>query len=292
MDKIPPLASPYNIGTMRQFVLIIFTIGTWAVLVPQALGQPDHRIPQGKSFSSTQVPTKAGQNQAADSDAIKGITTQLAQVQQRQTEILKAQADQANDEAKIDGKLTNYTGLLVLVGAVQALILAATIFTIIQQTLTIRNSERAWIGVRIDAVQEPTPVDLAIVITPTVKNYGKTAARIVKFCLHYVLLQSPEALDAKPDYPKERTAEASFVVPSNAPMQPMAVGIAQPDFQEVIDARKFLYVYGYIDYVILEKHRRQTRFCLMYYPKLASFGPLKPGFYVGIQAPEAYKKCT
>ena len=152
------------------------------------------------------------------------------------------------------------------------------------------KSERAWVVVTIVDVPEVKPNDIGVFLLPVVQNFGKTVARIVKFSVQYQTVRSPELLPAEPKY--GRDVETDLILPPNTPLQPMTVGIPQHDFQNALDFKTCLYVYGYVDYTVLETEVKQARFCFMYYPQSAAIGPLKPGFYVGTQAPIAYKKCT
>jgi|SRR5579859_7198743 len=151
------------------------------------------------------------------------------------------------------------------------------------------NSERAWVLVSIENVPTPTANDLGTMILPIVRNYGRTTARIVKFALRQQQFNRPDGLQAEPVYQGENAVD--FILPPNTPIQPMSVGVSHHEYEAARNATSFLYVYGYIDYVDVGEKRRQTRFCFMYYPQIA-IHPLPDGFYIGIQAPAAYTKCT
>lgn len=176
--------------------------------------------------------------------------------------------------------------LLVIVGAAGVVAALLTLRHLI-------NSERGWIVVSIKEEPEPIQDGLAVLVLPTVRNYGKTVARIVKFCIHQVSVSDPRGLPPHPQYFQGGEVETSIILPPNVPLKPMAVAIPRSVFRDAVDANYCaLYVYGYIDYIVLERDKKQTRFCFIYYPRLACTGPQKPGFYVGIDAPESYKACT
>jgi hypothetical protein len=169
--------------------------------------------------------------------------------------------------------------------------LTIAIFTVllfvgsILQFLGYQATERAWI---LASIHQPVKTGSGVYVIPIIKNHGKTTARITRFALSWRAVNSPDALPSEPDYGREN--EADFVVPPNAPIQPMSVLIPNEDYRDAEEIRIALYVYGFIDYKAWWIPRK-TRFCFMHYPG-PSTTPLPPGFYVGIQAPSSYTKTT
>lgn len=196
-----------------------------------------------------------------------------------------------------------FDGILAFVGVIGIIVAICTLITVRRQTEATRRaaegteasvealiaSERAWVLVDIGIIPDLGPDDLGIDIRPTVQNYGKTQARIIKFAVRSHPVKQPDDLPPEPNYTGENAAD--FILPPNKPLQPMSVMVPAQEFIAAKNMKSCLYIYGYLDYAIVGEKPKQTRFCLMYYPSVVSL-PLPPGFYMGTQAPASYKKCT
>jgi len=111
----------------------------------QESSQPEKQVVKANSTAQTKGTKKTKQDeQSAETKAIQEILGQVAQLQQTNAQILQAQADQKQEDVQINGKLAKYTLALVFVGAIQALILAFTVWVAFQQAGITKNSERAW----------------------------------------------------------------------------------------------------------------------------------------------------
>lgn len=194
--------------------------------------------------------------------------------------------------------------VLGVVGVIGIIVATSTLNTIKEQTTAIKeatdatkintqimvNSERAWVVVSLTGVPEPTADTLAVNVLPFVRNFGRTTTQIIEFSIRWEAVQSPVGLAPEPNYTSSHPT--SIILPPDTPLQPMIVGVPEAIYRNAMENRGFLCTYGYVDYIILEKERKRTRFCYMYYSRFTSMGLPQPGFYVGIQALETYKKCT
>jgi hypothetical protein len=182
------------------------------------------------------------------------------------------------------------TGAMVLFIGWQAFETRKSADAAVASTQILVASERAWINVGLKRMPKVDSNAGVAIVIPIVKNYGKTVGRVTGFSIQCQQVRSPGDLPPEPTY--ARPVTTSQILPPNIPLRPMSVNITKETIQQAEDLHLCIYVYGYIDYLIFEKEKKRARFCYMYYPEHALFGPLKPGFYVGLQAPEAYKAST
>ena len=82
-----------------------------------------------------------------------------------------------------------------------------------------------------------------------------------------------------------------MIVPPNAAFQPLHVSIPLDKFVEIRNGESILYVYGFIDYIDFAEKPRQSRFCFEYHVP-HGFDPQPRGFYISVNVPIAYVKCT
>src|ERR1017187_982249 len=102
---------------MRGLLLAALAIGIWVLLVSPKAGQPESRVVQDNGTTNTEKNTKSNQNQqSTENEAIDGILAQEVLIQQQNAQVLKAEADQTNQEIAVEGKLVKYTWWLVIVG--------------------------------------------------------------------------------------------------------------------------------------------------------------------------------
>jgi hypothetical protein len=157
------------------------------------------------------------------------------------------------------------------------------------------NSERAWVLIEIGQKPDfrPDPNEAQILwISPTIKNYGKTPARIRKIVARAQLVPDGQALPPQPEYPIGQSAILSVdvVLPPNVPIQPTASPVSRQEFIQVQQGNIFLYVHGFVDYLDFSGTKRHSGFCYFYYVEVA-FSPSPTGFYAELTAPPAYTEC-
>jgi hypothetical protein len=112
----------------------------------------------------------------------------------------------------------------------------------------IRNSERAWILADIGNLPNvnPTPNSVQILwIFPTLKNYGKTPARIKRIAGVVRLILPGQPLPAVPEYPPGQGFDerVDLVVPPEGQMQPR-LSVSGQEFINVQSGNQTLYVHG------------------------------------------------
>ncbi len=205
-------------------------------------------------------------------------------------------ADSADEDAEIQRKIAYFTKWLAIIAGIQALILGLTVWAIVRQTSTMRAVERAWVLVSIGKIPEFT-IDLNLVqflwISPTIKNHGRTTARIKRIAMRVELVPEGQVLPPVPSYPPgpsfDRTFE--FVYPPEMPIQPIPLPVSNDELARVI-ARDFtLYVHGVVEYLAFGRRLRRSGFCYLYW-RQAGFSPVETGFYPDFNAPAAYTECT
>lgn len=157
---------------------------------------------------------------------------------------------------------------------------------------TLINIERAWVQVDVGKILEfiPDPNKVEILwIWPTVRNVGRTPARITRLSARQHQVPSADGLPLVPQYQNDKAVD--FILPPKMPVQTMMVGVAAADFIKIKRGDSFLYLYGFVDYLDAGNTTRQTRFCFRYNVP-HGFDPLAEGFYPATTVPEAYTKCT
>lgn len=171
------------------------------------------RVIQAQRTSSSQVGARPQKNeQSAEQQtiqAIRGLIAQDLRIRQQYADQQRADANQANDNIAIQGKLAKYTRALVWVGLLQAAVLACTIFVIYLQITTMRAIERAWVVVDIkhedmqletksihigDAVDETTSVPLTCISF----NGGKSPAWVIEKRIRFEIFENAEAIPRTP----------------------------------------------------------------------------------------------
>ena len=158
------------------------------------------------------------------------------------------------------------------------------------------NSERAWVMVEIGPIPDfqPDPNKVQCLwIRPTIKNYGKTPARIRQIAARAQLVPDGQSLPPIPEYPIGPGANlpVDVVLPPSVPIQPIMLPISGQEFIQVQQGDIFLYVHGFIEYLDFSGAKRHSGFCY-FYSIQAGFSPSPTGFYVELTAPPAYIECT
>jgi hypothetical protein len=279
-------------------LLMAAFLTTIGVQAPQAkpLRTPEKRVAEGKPSLDTQYPTSAEQQQHPAAN-VTAICQQPNNTDSSGTTNKQEQA-QANENLRIQWILTLFTGLLVLVGFLQAITLIWQAVVFSRQTKATEkaakaakdsadglvNSERAWIVVENAAAENPSFGKLAA--RPFIMNSGKTIARIKRISLGGGRpRQIGEKLPEIPEY--EGFWDFDFVLvpgrefPSDgAPSVP----INMENWFAIENRTLKLYLYGLIEYLDLAGNERVTGFCLIREPS--------SGFHPYLGAPKAYNRAT
>jgi hypothetical protein len=130
-------------------------------------------------------------------------------------------------------------------------------------------------------------------IFPTMKNYGRTVARIKRVAGIIKLIPAGEQLPETPEYIVGQGFDEKIdaVLPPEVPMQPR-LGVSGDEWIQIRQGTLSLFVYGFIEYFdgISDKQKR-TAYCLSYVIQ-RGFSPAESGFYPYLTAPAAYTECT
>jgi hypothetical protein len=159
----------------------------------------------------------------------------------------------------------------------------------------VRNSERAWILASIGNLPNvnPTPNSVQVLwIFPTLKNYGKTPARIKRIAGVVKLIPPGQQLPAVPEYPTGQGFDerVDLVLPPEGQMQPR-LGFSAQEFIEVQNGSQTLYVHGFVEYLDVHDIERRTAYCFSYVIQ-SGYSPAESAFYPFLAAPRAYTECT
>jgi len=178
----------------------------------------------------------------------------------------------------------------------QALIMERQTVAAEKNVEAVINSERAWVLVDIGKLPpfKPEPNQLQILwIFPTIKNYGRTVARITRVAGIVKLIPEGEKLPVVPEYILGQGFDEQIdtVLPPEVPIQPR-VGVSGDEFIKVQEGKFSLFVHGFIEYFdgVSEKQRRSA-YCFGYIIQ-GGYSPAETGFYPYLAAPRAYTECT
>jgi hypothetical protein len=276
----------YNM-LMKTLILAALTVGIWT----QGAGQPEKRVIEDKGTLSANKTKSAKQNQqSAETEAIQRILNQVTQIQQQNAQEIKESEEQKNQDKDINREIERYTLGLVVVGALQALILAGTVVVLIRQNATAVNSERAWLMVEIGNMPNFNPLNFGVLhLIPHIRNFGKTEGRIRRISIRLHTVPTIDALPPEPEYLDETNRDV--ILQPQVWVRPWDLSISMTDFAPIHQQSAFLYFYGYVNYADFGGHQRQTGFCFIYTIS-SPFSLDSPGFYPAANVPEAYTRCT
>jgi len=161
---------------------------------------------------------------------------------------------------------------------------------------TLVNSERAWVLVDIGRLPPftPDPNQLQVLwIFPTIKNYGKTVARIKRVAGVIKLIPEGEKLPVVPEYPIGQGFDlrVDTVLPPEVPVRPR-LAVTGNEFIRVQNGELQLIVHGLVEYFDgVSENPRCSAYCFGYQIQ-SGFSPSETGFYSYLTAPPAYTECT
>jgi hypothetical protein len=164
-----------------------------------------------------------------------------------------------------------------------------------KQTEALIDSERAWILADIAKLPnfQPDPNQVQFLwIFPTIKNYGKTPARIKRIVGIVKLISEDEQLPTVPEYIPGQGFDQRIdtVLPPGIPIQPRLV-LSGDEFIKIRVGKLTLYIHGFIEYLDIGRTERRTAYCFAYLVQ-SGFSPAESGFYPCLEVPTAYTECT
>ena len=157
-------------------------------------------------------------------------------------------------------------------------------------------SERAWILVEMGKLPpfKPDPNQVQILwIFPTIKNYGKTVARVTRIAGILKLIPEGGTLPDVPEYVPGQgfDEQIDIVLPPQAPLQPR-LAITGDEFAKVQEDKLSLFIHGFIEYFDgVSKDKRRSAYIFGYVIQ-KGYSPAETGFYPYLIAPRAYTECT
>jgi hypothetical protein len=220
-------------------------------------------------------------------------------VEQKNTPSNKPPENQTDEDIRVQRKLATFTEWLVVVGLLQALILAFTVWVVRDQASAAKNSERAWmIGspnmqrLLLDTPPEPSAQLLYVC---NLKNTGRTPARILQTGLAFRKAKSFSDIPQTPSYEKKETFSFTkvLIVPQDSFASTTVSQVTKAEYLAVSDSgeRLILYAYGFVKYLDVFGKPRETCFC-HYYHVPTPYEAQIEGFRLCVEAPPAYNKAT
>lgn len=169
--------------------------------------------------------------------------------------------------------LARYTAVLVVVGAIQALILIAQLVFVWRQETATRTIEQAYVKIS----HKPPGLEFdksshASFITVQIKNFGRTPAEITDVLLTYKLMLPDQPLPSSPDYSRkgeQRSSPKAFLVPEEDFSYFEVFLMNDVDIKTIADSshKSFvLFLYGYVDYIDSFGRRRRAGYAREYCP--------------------------
>ena len=208
------------------------------------------RITEGEG---SKVSSKADKTQNKDDATADANGRSQAILYQYTSPSSKTDASAANQDTEIQRKIKIFTGLLVAVGAVQAIVMVLQWLTYRRQAKFFERSERAWVMVDIDWQPKPHIVEgisdgvenTGIFVTLTCTNVGKSFAQITE--KGYVLKIFSDHPPRRPDFTDiERFQITSEYLPPNAATQPYKLSAIICEGRRGGD--QIMFLYGRVDY--------------------------------------------
>lgn len=285
------------------------------LVLPMAQGAPIKSVIQKKAATNAHPSSKASDNeQAANGDNPNTILSAVTKTEKEQTDANKSEASVKASDSDIQGKLAKYTLGLLVVGFLQALILAGTVWAIIQQTRASRASQRPW--VLIERIGNPSEnwryaKDSAYIpgIVFEFKVYGATPIKIIEGAFDLTSVPNKKGvIPPSPDLPEfpdySRALPLPHVPRGGIPWAPSGTyqirrihAFEKSQMEALNNYEIILCGYGYLKYVDVFKTIRETRVCYIYF--LQRGGAIKTpdgmvlnpeGFYMG--GPPEYNRAT
>jgi hypothetical protein len=154
------------------------------------------------------------------------------------------------------------------------------------------NSERAWVFVEKAEVRSSARKFQVLDVFPTIKNHGKTVARINHIYSTMTILQIDEDLPREPVY--RHGQRFNFSLYPNGESQPIGIAIGAEDFGSIRSRMFKLWLYGKIEYLDFQGRERTSGFCLIYYPAGTGDNPIPEGFRPAVATDILFKytECT
>jgi hypothetical protein len=249
---------------------------------------------QPSSYSASQEPKTAENGSASEAEKKKQ----------------NAEREKRESDERYEKCLYHAYEWATIVGAFIAL--GALIFIAIQTTHTARNadalvnSERAWVKVEVTSFMNlssmnPPPHIPFIWIRPIIINVGRTPARLTRIYgrAHRVPItanvdpHSAARLPQEPDYSEQAGVlnQRESILPQNHEIHWFVVNTPR-EIDDIKTRKEFLYVYGYVDYIDVGGHKRQTRFCRLYWIPYGTDDPVEEGWVETPVMPPAYTEST
>jgi len=164
---------------------------------------------------------------------------------------------------------------------------------------TLISSERAWILVDTGEIPDDFDANQNSVgifdVRPVLRNSGRTPGWITRGFIRSCFIPTGSQLPPEPDYSGgSADVPVNITVAPNGYIQALHVPIPLSALAVARQGTQKLYVYGFVDYSDFANQAcqtRQSRFCIEYHVP-GGFDPQARGFYMAVDVPIAYTRCT
>jgi hypothetical protein len=185
----------------------------------------------------------------------------VTKAEEEQAKTRKSEAAIKTNDDDIQRKLAYYTLGLLIVGFLQSLVLAGTVWAVIKQTNAVENSERAWLLV--ENVEMRLGQGAEREFYPVIVNFGKTIARIKKVCGTGTLVKLHENLPDEPDFRNACVEEMNFVLYPKGQIKAPRIPVSRQVLADNETGLFNLYLYGFVEYEDFSGRKRYSGFCLV-----------------------------
>lgn len=273
-------------------MLLVATVG---IVIGQSM--PEQRVAKENRSS------KAEKSESGD-DTAKPSPNVTVVVKQENAPEHQAADNQSDENIDIQRKVVALTRWLVIVGFIQACILAGTIWAIYTQTDTSRTIERAWViaspvtkNPALGFIPEPgDPIgsDQRNIFICAIKSVGNNPARLIDATVAYQQIGSLEDIPKEPMYGKGPLNELPLIKEDSfsvvAILQPNSI-LSKQDMITILTTNKqSLYAYGRVIYKDVFGKEHETRFGYVYH--FTKGGDPRPSEFRRDGLPAAYNRAT
>ena len=274
-------------------LLRVFVLSTvLAQSQPPPPTPPKTRQEKQQQKTIEQAKAEADQKAASDfSSLVDKVSAELARRNQQQT------ANEAKYKPSPDGWVAIFTGILVIIGAVQVYVYCRQAaymrkglgISLKQAGIASKNSiaakrtadvlissERAWLVLEVTRLKSPRVTRNNVlpfnVMDLSFQNHGRTPAFITDICFRY--MQTPTPQLETMNYTHEMSGPGKFarglvVGPGErTPVYPAALEkfglMNQETFDKIMSGELFVHFYGIVRYSDISGVDRETAFCFTY----------------------------
>jgi hypothetical protein len=288
---------------MRNLLVSALAVGVLIVPISQVVNPSANRRAQHDKVKGTDETVQ--HEQSPESEAIE----KAIQIQQQNIQLLHAEETHAAAQIEEDARLVRYTKYLVWIGALQGAVFFFTLLAIGHEATiatkiagaasanakAVTRSERAWILVKPDLpdklrLDDP---DVFLTFTWSIKNVGRTPARLVETYATALRVKDIKAILPSPEYQAKPQPMNNFLLVPNDSVglawlvEPLGEPFTLEEINDIKRHKLTLLAYGFVRYLDIFGNEHTTRFCHRYMVRDSG----GEGFEAYFGAPPEYNRC-